>query len=77
VTTHSYAQELHSRFTKDIIKAAQQKDNTNTVAMSGLQRVLTNINMLDRISEQEMKTIFHEMGCSSGMISADKMMKLL
>jgi hypothetical protein len=46
--------------------------------MAGLQRLLTNINMLDRISEQEMKTIFSEMGGgSSGLISADKMMKLL
>lgn len=72
----SYSQELHSRFTKDIVEAAKQK-GADAVAIAGLQQVMANINMQDKISEQEMKTIFSEMGGSSGLISADNMMKML
>jgi len=41
-----------------------------------MQQVIANISMQHKISEQEMETIFQEMG-ESGKISADKFIKMI
>lgn len=71
----SYRQCLPSRFKKDLIKAAQ-KDESGHISLSDLQQVIENIRMQHKVTEQEMQTIFQEMG-ESGKISADKFMKII
>jgi hypothetical protein len=78
--TYSYTQEIPSRFKKDILSAAKKaakKDETDRVALEGMQRVLANINMQDKISAQEMDMIFHEMGGECRMIPTDSLMRIL
>jgi len=70
-----YRQCLPSRFKKDIVKAAK-KDETGHIALVDMQQVIANISMQHKISEQEMETIFQEMG-ESGKISADKFIKMI
>ena len=78
--TYSYSQEMRSRFKKDILSAAKKaakKDETDRVALEGMQRVLANINMQDKISPEEMDMIFHEMGGECRMIPTDRLMRIL
>ena len=72
----SYAQEVPSRFKKDIVRAALHRDS-DRIAQEDMQRVLGNINMQHRISPQEMEIIFREIGGESKMIPADHMMKII
>jgi hypothetical protein len=77
---YSYTQEMPSRFKKDILSAAKKaakKDETDRVALEGMQRVLANINIQDKISAQEMDMIFHEMGGECRMIPTDRLMMIL
>lgn len=71
----SYRMCLPSRFKKDIVRAANQ-DNNGKIAVNGMQQVIQNISMQHRISEQEMETIFNEMG-ESGKITADRLMMII
>jgi hypothetical protein len=64
------------RFKKDIIRAAKQVES-DRVALEGMNRVLANINMQHKITIQEMETIFREVGGESGLIPADRMMKII
>jgi hypothetical protein len=73
---YSYTQEIPSRFKKDIVRAAKQ-DETDRIALEGMQRVITNINMEHRITPQDMETIFLEIGGETRMISADRFMKII
>lgn len=57
----NYDRELPSRFKKDILKAAT-KDHANVVDLDSLQQVLANIQMENRLSTEEITTIFEELG---------------
>ncbi|CAJ1954301.1 unnamed protein product [Cylindrotheca closterium] len=70
-----YRQCLPSRFKKDLVKAATNRES-GRIAIDDLQQVIANISMEHKISEQEMETIFQELG-ESGKISADKFMKMI
>ena len=72
----SYAQEIPSRFKKDIVRAAKQ-DNTDRVALEGMQQVIANINMQHRISRSDMETIFREIGGEAGAIPAERFMSII
>ena len=73
---YSYTQEIPSRFKKDIVSAAKQ-DQSDRVALEGMQRVIANINMEHMISRQDMETIFREVGDEAAMIPADRLMKII
>ena len=71
----SYTREIPSRFRKDIIQAAKSNE-TDRIALDGMQRVLSNINMQHKLSECEMKTIFRELG-NDGEIPVDRMLRII
>jgi hypothetical protein len=71
----SYTMTLPSRFRKDLLRAAKQ-DKNGKIALNDMQKVIANISMEHRITEQEMETIFQEMG-ESGKIEADRLMKII
>jgi hypothetical protein len=73
---YSYTQEIPSRFKKDIVRAAKH-DETDRIALEGMQRVITNINMEHMITRQDMETIFREIGGETKMIPADRFMKII
>jgi hypothetical protein len=73
----SYTQDLRSRFTKDVVAAAKDKATDDTISVKGLQRVLANIHMQDKLTAQEMEIIFREMGGTSESIPAESMMKMI
>jgi Ca2+-binding EF-hand superfamily protein len=66
---------LPSRFRKDLLRAAKQ-DEDGRIAINDMQKVIANISMEHRITEQEMETIFEEMG-ESGKIAADRLIQLM
>ena len=72
---YSYTRELPSRFRKDIVRAATL-DESNRIVIEGMQQVLININMEHKVSENDMKTIFREVG-QDGEISVDKMLQII
>ena len=87
----SYSQELPKRFQKDVVKAATDKSpmlNAPTVSAEGIEHVLQNIGMGDRMSRSEIEVIVSEVGMlntcpidGSGerhyVISTDQMVDLI
>lgn len=78
----SYSQETPTRFKKELVKAAQGKDlkNTSLVQVDSLNQILINIGRPeDRLSEDELKTLLNEAGCSedSRYIPVATMMQLM
>ena len=73
----SYTQDIPSRFRKDVVAAAKDKATDDAITLKGLQRVLANIHMQDKLTAQEMEIIFREMGGTSGSIPADSIMKMI
>ena len=71
----SYAQCIPSRFKKDIVRAAKDKE-TEQVGIEGLEKVIVNIGASHKVSRHDMEVIFSEIG-ESGRISTEKMFKLL
>lgn len=71
----SYAQEMPTRFKKEIVLAAST--GNEDVKVIGLQKVLSNIGASQAISVDEMRAIFAEMGNADGAIPAKKMVQLL
>jgi hypothetical protein len=74
-STYSYSQEIPSRFKKEIVSAAKER-NEEIVLMEGLQRVLHNIGASHKISHSEMEVIFNELGVS-GYITSERMVNLI
>uniref|UniRef100_A0A7R9ZJA9 Uncharacterized protein n=1 Tax=Craspedostauros australis TaxID=1486917 RepID=A0A7R9ZJA9_9STRA len=77
----NYSRELPSRFKKDIVIAAQTF-SAGTVASSvvvthGLNQVLENINLQDKVSAQDVDVLFAELGEGTGAIPVDVMMEIL
>jgi hypothetical protein len=70
----SYSQEIPSRFKKDIVHAA--KDKNGAIEMEALKRVLVNIGASNSLSPVELCTIFDEVG-EAGYIQADRMVQIL
>jgi hypothetical protein len=66
----NYDREVPSRFKKDILKAAavhggkvsRNGEVEAVVAMDSLKRVLGNIHMENRLTQQEMQALFEELG---------------
>jgi phosphoribosylaminoimidazole (AIR) synthetase len=71
---YSYAQEIPSRFKKDIVHAA--KDQNGVIVMEAMERVLRNIGAPNSLSELELRAIFDEVG-EAGHIRADRMVQIL
>ena len=75
----SYAQELPTRFKKEIVQAAcVDSMGSGAVEASSFERVLNNIGVLrSSISHDEVVAIFTEMGNERGQIPAQQMFQLL
>ena len=71
----SYAQCIPSRFKKDIVRAAKDEESEH-VAIEGLEKVIANIGASQTVSRNDMEIIFSEIG-ESGRISTDKLFKLI
>jgi ribosomal protein L20A (L18A) len=74
-STYSYSQEMPSRFKKEIVSAAKER-NEEIILIEGLERVLHNIGASHKISRSEMEVIFNELGVS-GYIPAERMVGLI
>ncbi|KAL7574050.1 hypothetical protein ACA910_015628 [Epithemia clementina (nom. ined.)] len=73
-----YTQELPNRFKKDIVTAACiAKKSDGGVCLEGLQTVLRNIGLQDRLSPQELQILFEEEGNEGGAIPVDRMVQIL
>ncbi|GAX15082.1 hypothetical protein FisN_12Lh220 [Fistulifera solaris] len=72
----NYAQELPGRFKKDIVRAATV-ENTDRIAVGGMERVLSNIGATNKISSTEINTIFQELGNGTGEISINRFSSLI
>jgi hypothetical protein len=59
------------------LKAAKADKNADIVALDGMQRVISNINMEHKVSRADMETIFREIGGANDMIPADRLMKMI
>lgn len=70
----SYTQEIPSRFKKEILAEAQQG---GIVDAHGMQRVISNIHMGDKISPNDLDLIFHEIGGKKAKIAVDDFMKII
>jgi hypothetical protein len=75
-TCLSYAQCLPSRFQKEIIQAASCA-NVERIGLDDMRRVLVNIRAQDRVSEQEIKLIFEELGNANGEIDTARFQELM
>jgi hypothetical protein len=70
----SYTQEIPTRFKKEVLSAAQEGGIVDT---EGMQRVIHNIHMDDKISAKDLDLIFHEFGGKKARIPVDDMMKII
>jgi len=61
----NYTQALPSRFRKDIIDAATGEGNCGSVDLNGIMRVLKNIGAEQKVSTDDVKIIFNELGNGS------------
>jgi hypothetical protein len=82
ITIHSYTQEFPKRFQKDIVKAAAVNSRrlyVQAVSAEGIEHVLNNIGMGDRMSRSEIEGIISEVGAGDedGVISAEQMLDLM
>eukprot|EP00978_Attheya_sp_CCMP212_P002915 scaffold6007_cov47-Attheya_sp.AAC.2 len=75
----NYAQEIPSRFRKEICQAATSRDGQ--VASDGLFRVINNIGASDRVTKEELETVCDELGDTSPnhthAMPVNKMMEIL
>ena len=51
-------------------------EKNDRVALDGMQKVLANINMADRVTRSDLEIIFKEIGGSSKAISKENLMKM-
>ncbi|EEC50550.1 predicted protein [Phaeodactylum tricornutum CCAP 1055/1] len=72
----NYTQELPSRFKKDIVRAASQ-DRESIIALQDVQRVLQNIGADNRLTSEEIRSIFQEIGNKSGEMTVQHFMQIL
>lgn len=70
----SYTQETPLRFKKEVVAAA--KDSNDRIVLESLQKVLQNIGASQKMTPEELRLIFSEIG-DAGAIPADRMVKLL
>jgi hypothetical protein len=62
------------RFKKEVVAAA--KDSENKVDLERLQNVLNNIGASQKMTQEELRLIFAELG-DAGAIPAERLVKLL
>ena len=72
---------IPSRFQKDIVKVAKDfnSEEDNRIAVEGMFRLISNIGMEHKVSYQDLKTIFQEVGDTpqDKTIPADRLMKMI
>ena len=71
---YSYTQELPARFKKDIAKAAVVHDDL--VGLSGVERVLNNIGLTERLTKNDLELIFQEVG-NNGEMPAKRFISII
>jgi Ca2+-binding EF-hand superfamily protein len=64
------------RFRKEIMRAAS-RDQRDRICLDGMIRVLTNIGAQNRLSADEMKVIFQELGNETGDIPMQHMGQII
>lgn len=72
---NSYQQELPTRFKKEIVKAAISHDEY--IGVDGVERMLTNIGAAQRLSREDLKLIFTEVGGEGGEIPAQRFLQMI
>ncbi len=60
-----------------MVRAASLANGSNFVGVEGLQRVLQNIGYSNRITQQEIESVFKEVGDASSFIPAERMVQLI
>lgn len=65
------------RFKKEIMRAATTKDHSDRVSLDAMKRVMTNIGAENRISSDEWKVIFKELGNETGDIPMQRMVQII
>jgi len=75
---NSYTQTIPSRFKKDVLKAATVSNSNTQIGVEGLNRVICNIELQNRVTSDDVEVLFAELGDGgSGMIPVDRMMAVL
>jgi hypothetical protein len=69
--------ETTMRFKKDIMRAAQTRDQSDRIALDGMKKVMTNIGAENRLSADEWKVIFQELGNETGEIPMQRMVQII
>jgi Ca2+-binding EF-hand superfamily protein len=64
------------RFKKEIMRAAT-KDQSDRISLDAMKRVLTNIGAENRLSADEWKVIFKELGNETGEIPTQRMAQII
>mmetsp|Transcript_20659 Transcript_20659/g.26658 ORF Transcript_20659/g.26658 Transcript_20659/m.26658 type:complete len:117 (+) Transcript_20659:126-476(+) len=72
----NYSYEVPTRFKKDIVAAACRTGNTG-VRLEGMQMVLSNLGLKDRVSQVDLQLLFDQEGDATGVINADRMFRIL
>ena len=65
ISEHSYAQELPSRFAKEVTKAADV-DGDGYISVSEVEKLLDNIGAKNSLSPDEITEVMNEIGSSEG-----------
>jgi hypothetical protein len=73
---YSYTQTVPSRFRKEVLAVATDAAHPDAVALEGVQRVLFNIGAANRLSKDEIQSIFQEVG-NGHNIPAQSFMRML
>lgn len=71
---YSFTQEVPSRFKKEIVRAAAPQGQSD-VCLNGMKRVLTNIGAQDRLTAEEIQSIFAEHANETGNIPGEKLIR--
>mmetsp|Transcript_39670 Transcript_39670/g.45191 ORF Transcript_39670/g.45191 Transcript_39670/m.45191 type:complete len:111 (+) Transcript_39670:68-400(+) len=69
-----YSQETPRRFKREIVAAA--KNSEDHIVIESMERVLNNIGASQKLSREELNTVFTELG-ENGVISGDRMTQLI
>ena len=72
-----YSYEIPTRFNKDLVRAAVRESTNGGVQLEGLEKVLSNIGVDERVHKQDLQILFQEEGDSNGHISADRLLRIL
>lgn len=66
-----------TRFKKEIMRAATTTDQSDRISLDAMKRVMTNIGAEHRLSADEWKVIFKELGNETGEIPTQRMVQII